>query len=669
LQDVTERKAIEDSLRESEAQFRTLAEAIPQMCMMANADGWVFWYNQRWYEYTGLTFEQTKGWGWQSALDAEVVPEAMERVRHSVATGELFEMDFPVRGADGVLRPFLTRAMPVRDRDGNVARWFGTCTDISEQRKTEEALRKSRNEELARAKELQAIMDAMPVVMIMARDPECRTLIGNRRTYELLGLPQGSNLSETQWKGRLMKDGEEIPVHEQPVHKAAASGQAVQNEEFDVLFDDGSSRKMLANAVPLLDADGQPRGSVGTYVDITEHKQNEERLRQAQKLESIGLLAGGVAHDFNNLLTVIMGSADSALAEHPDSEDIRHVLTASERAAHLTRQLLAYAGKGRFVATTFNLSDLVSRSMQLLSASIPKRVELVFHPSEQELPIKADPSQIEQVLMNLVINAAEALPPHTDGRIEITTSICEVAPEAARAHAPAFDALAGQFVCLEVTDNGSGMDEATLARMFEPFFSTKFTGRGLGLAAVQGIVRSCGGFIEVHSSSGVGSIVRVFIPAAAKKPAAEIPAGVRVGASRQRGGRHAVILVVDDEEMVRKLACMTLRSQGFKVLETKNGKDALEALAGANPLPSIVLLDLTMPVMGAEELVPILKRDYPSLRIIVTSGYPEKEAQEGFAPGGVVGFLQKPYTAATLTETVQEALGSGGPDEQAPAAA
>jgi nitrogen-specific signal transduction histidine kinase/CheY-like chemotaxis protein len=426
---------------------------------------------------------------------------------------------------------------------------------------------------------------------------------------------------------------------------------------------------VLVNAVPYLDAGGRPRGAVGTYVDITERKRNEECLRQAQKLESIGVLAGGVAHDFNNLLTVILGSASAARIECPSCKHYENIMAASERAARLTSQLLAYAGKGQVFAATFNLSDLVSRSTQLLVSSIPKNAELVFHPSEQVLPINADPSQIEQVVMNLVINAGEAMPPHTDGRIEITTSIIEVAPEVARAQAPAFDVRAGQFVCLGVTDNGSGMDEATLARVFDPFFSTKFTGRGLGLAAVQGIVRSCGGFIEVHSSSRAGSTFRVFIPVAAKKPAAEILASARARASREGGLRHGAILVVDDEELVRELACMTLRSHGHKVLEAKNGKDALDVLAGASPLPSIVLLDLTMPVMGGEELVPILNRDYTGLRIIVTSGYPEEEVRRGFRPDAVAAFLQKPYTVTALADKVARTLESSGPDERTPAAA
>ncbi len=527
VRDVTARKKMEEDLRESESQFRTLANAIPQLCGMANPDGRFFWTNQRWCDYSGLTPKQIEGWGWLSALDFEASSGAVERWRNSIAAGEPFESLFAVRGADGVVRPFLGMARPVRDRDGKVVRWFGTMTDISEQRRTEDALRKAHAEERARAIELQAIMDAMPIAMVISRDPECRYVVGNRSAYELLRLPPGTDLSKVAPAGEkpatllVMKDGNEIPPHERPLRKAAATGRPVYNQELELAFEDGSRANIIGNAVPFLDAEGRSRGAVGIFMDITERIRNEERLRQAQKLESIGLLAGGIAHDFNNLLTVIMGNADSVLRDHPSMVEIQHIMSASERAAQLTRQLLAYAGKGQFVARKFDLNDLVSNSAQLLSASIPHGVELVLHLSEQELALKADPSQIQQILESLVINAGEAISPETSGRIEIATSACEVALETVREHAPEFDVRPGRFVCLEVTDNGSGMDEATLTRIFDPFFSTKFTGRGLGLAGVQGIVRSLKGFIEVHSSRGIGSTFRVFLPA--EKNTEEVP--------------------------------------------------------------------------------------------------------------------------------------------------
>jgi two-component system, cell cycle sensor histidine kinase and response regulator CckA len=248
------------------------------------------------------------------------------------------------------------------------------------------------------------------------------------------------------------------------------------------------------------------------FTDITERKLTEERLRQTQTLESIGLLAGGVAHDFNNLLSVIIGSAAMALHERPGCEDLSSILSAAERASALTRQLLAYAGKGRFVFEPIALSELVLRSSALLRASLPRRVNLNFALAENLPSVKGDAGQIRQILTNLVVNAAEAALPDTETVIVIATGTRTITSNT--------NGSAGFYVWLEVKDNGSGMDTATKPRIFEPFYSTKFTGRGLGLAAVQGIVRSHKGFIEVNSMPGEGTSFKVFLPASA--PAAAL---------------------------------------------------------------------------------------------------------------------------------------------------
>jgi CheY-like chemotaxis protein len=347
-----------------------------------------------------------------------------------------------------------------------------------------------------------------------------------------------------------------------------------------------------------------------------------------------------------------MGSASSALAECPACEHSQSILGASERAAYLTRQLLAYAGKGTFITKLVDLTEMVSKSKQLLSAAVPKRAGLHFRLSKGLPLLESDPSRLEQIVMNLVVNAGEAIPAKTDGLIEISTSTCEVTPELARRQWPAYEAAAGPHVCLEVRDNGCGMDQATLSRIFDPFFSTKFTGRGLGLAAVHGIVRSSRGFIESRSSPGGGTTFRVFLPASDKKPPAELP----MPAVQNQAPGTATILVVDDEEMVRRLACLVLRRHGYHVREAENGKDALDVLGQGPDAPSVALVDLAMPVMGGDELLPLVRARYPELKIIVSSGYPEEEARKISANSPVAGYSQKPYTAVALTEKVAQVL-------------
>jgi signal transduction histidine kinase len=376
-----------------------------------------------------------------------------------------------------------------------------------------------------------------------------------------------------------------------------------------------------------------------------ERKDLEEQLRQAQKLEGLGLLAGGVAHDFNNLLTGILGNASMVLEllspPEPERSMLEDVIRASESAAELTRQLLAYAGKGKFVIQPVHMSELVREIGQLVRSSIPRQVELKMDlPADLPL-IEADPSQMQQLVMNLVINAAEAIGDKT-GTVEVTTAVRHLKK------AP------GVYVVLKVRDNGCGMEEATKARIFDPFFTTKFTGRGLGLAAAQGIVRSHTGSIRVTSRPGHGSTFEVCLPATERQ--AELWQATSVARSPSALSGAGVILVVDDEDLVRRAAKAALQSYGYTVVEAENGLEGVELFAQMQDSISLVLLDLTMPVMTGEETYRQLKAIRPDVPVIVSSGYDETEAARRFGGENVVDFIKKPYVAQKLGHMVQAAL-------------
>ena len=395
-----------------------------------------------------------------------------------------------------------------------------------------------------------------------------------------------------------------------------------------------------------------------------QRRELEDQLRQAQKLESIGLLAGGVAHDFNNLLTGILGNASLALEVMDPPEPARtmlnDVIRASERAADLTRQLLAYAGKGRFVIQRLNLSDVVREISDLIRTSIPRRVDVRLELDDDLPAIEADPSQIQQLVMNLVINAGEAME-EGSGTVLVRSSVRQFDRDATQRCGVKL--RPGRYILLEVEDTGCGMDEDTVERIFDPFFTTKFTGRGLGLAAVQGIVRAHRGAVQVFSAPGAGTTFRILLPAAASTAVDLARANHETVTPTFNG--FGTVLVVDDESLVRRTARGALERHGYRVVEASNGREGLDALRRSPREFSLVVLDLMMPVMGGEEAFGEMKKVRPDLPIILSSGYDEQDATRRFAGKGVSGFIQKPYTASRLAgkirETIQDAeRGNGG---------
>jgi PAS domain S-box-containing protein len=390
---------------------------------------------------------------------------------------------------------------------------------------------------------------------------------------------------------------------------------------------------------PVYDEAGRVVGASQIGRDISEQKQIEEQLRQTQKLESLGVLAGGIAHDFNNLLTGIMGNASLALQDPGDPEAVAdhmdEILAAGERAALLVGQMLAYAGKGRTVVEPVDLSQQISGIVPLIRTSVPRSVDLRLELDPLGPHVDADRSQVQQLIMNLAINAAEAIG-EQPGTVTIQTSRKETNQET-------------QAV-LTVKDTGCGMDEATKAQMFDPFFTTKFTGRGLGLAAALGIIRTHRGSISVESAPGLGTAVTVVLPASLSPRSGAGPGDPL----DVRGSGN--ILVVDDEAMVRNLAKFALERCGYTTELAGNGKEALDAFAARPDAFTAVILDLTMPVMAGEEALNRLRQIRTDIPVLLSSGYSEEEALKRFQGKGLSGFLQKPYTATALARKVKQAL-------------
>ncbi len=785
--DITERKRVEEALRESEKMYRAIGESIDYGVWVCAPDGRNTYASESFLKLVGLTQEQCSSFGWGDVLHPDDAERTITAWKECVRTEGRWDIEHRFRGVDGEWHPVLARGVPVRDEQGRIACWVGinldigarkraeeqvrqseeryrmlfdtllegfciievifdgdvavdyrfleinpafeTQTglknakgrlmrelapdheahwfeiygqvvltgrparfvneakalnhwydvsayriggpesrrvailfgDITEARRATEALRESESRERARAAEMEALMDAAPAAIFIAHDAECLSMTGNRTAHALLRREAGENLSKSAPEGerpvnfRAMKDGVEIPNPELPLQKAASSGQPVRGYELDIVFDDGVSVNLLGDAVPLLDEDGHSRGGVGVLSDVTELKRAEARLREAQKLESLGLLAGGVAHDFNNLLVGVIGNAslaqDMLPPEHEAGDLLTGVLKAGEQAAHLTRQMLAYAGKGKFLVEALDISTLIPDISGLLRPSIPKKVVLQFDLKEDLPSVLADRGQVQQVFMNLVLNAAEAIG-NREGAITVRTGVENVNARYVRQHAEAAGIQPGKYVCLEVRDTGCGMDEATRARIFDPFFTTKFTGRGLGLAAVAGIVRGHKGAIVVSSAPGKGSCFTVLFPSAAR--VAEEPA---VAVSEPTPQGVGVVLVIDDERIVLEMAKRALERQGYTVLLAEGGQEAID-LIGSRPGDDIalVVLDQSMPNMNGEEVLPELRKLRPEVKVVMSSGYSESETMLLIKGQRVSGFIQKPYTAAGLAEKVRGCL-------------
>ena len=443
----------------------------------------------------------------------------------------------------------------------------------------------------------------------------------------------------------------------------------VKDLEYRLVRKDGTTMPVLVSATAVRDPDGNFVASRSTVYDITELKrvqaermELEKRLLHTQKLESLGVLAGGIAHDFNNLLMAILGNLELSLMSMPPAprsrRAVEQAMQAARRAADLTRQMLAYSGKGQFVMKHVDLSALVRENATLFRSVVPRSVTMDLRLAPEGPVVEADPGQLEQVIMNLLTNASEAFG-EGPGTIVVITGLTYCDEACLSRSRLSEKPSPGTFASVEVSDSGCGMSEDTLQRAFDPFFTTKFTGRGLGMSAVLGIVRGHGGAIIVDSTPGEGTTVRVLFPAARTSAAtADIPEPPTPG--RKLLPPSGSILVVDDEETVRDLCMEYVERLGYRAIGASDGETALRLFEAHRDEIECVLLDLTMPQLNGVSTFRELKRLRPDVKVILCSGYDEQDATRRFTQKGLAGFLQKPYLLRQMEEEISKALGHPG---------
>lgn len=631
------------------AQLATIVESSDDAIMSRDPEGRVLTWNNAAERLFGYTAGEMVGATMEPIEPPELRDESAgfaERARR----GETVRAETERLTKDGRRIAVAFSLFPLPGPGGAPAALAAVVHDISDRKKADAALRES--EERYRL-----LIDTSPYAVAVHQDG--KVVFANRAGARLVGARSPDELKGKAIWEVLHPDSREAARARIDAMVAGTQGSYTVEDVY--MRADGTPVAVEVTAVPFV-YEGRPAIQV-VVLDITARKRAEEerqrmeaQVQHTQKLESLGVLAGGIAHDFNNLLTGIVGNAGMALDELPAGssayEVVRDVEAAGLRAAELTRQLLAYAGKARFSVGPVDLSVLVSEMAHLLEVSISKKARLVFR-SDPGLPaIEGDATQLRQVVMNLITNASDAIG-ERPGTITVTTGAMEATREDLLRSYVDGDLPPGQYVYVEVADTGSGMDQATVDRIFEPFFTTKFTGRGLGMAAVLGIIRSHRGAIIVTSEPGKGSTFRVLIPAAATAAIAPAPgpeARVQVTLATSR------VLVVDDDDAVRKLTARVLEGAGATVTMARDGHEAVRLFRAGHGGFDFVVLDLTMPGMDGAETFRVLRAIDARVRVVLSSGYGEEEALARLEGTGAAGFIQKPYRPSELLALVQKVL-------------
>jgi PAS domain S-box-containing protein len=640
-----ERKRVQDAWREQSELLQQIVDNIPVMLVFLDEQGRLNWGNREWTRTLGYDVADA------SARDifAELYPDPGERqrVRDSIGAPVGQWTDFRTRTRHGAILDTTWANAPLTGGG-----WLAIGMDVTDRKRAEERYRSF----IAQSSEGVSRMEIDPPVPVSlpdeaqidqlyagARIAECNDAMARMYGYDVA----------TQLAGTRLSDLHNVadPTNREQIRTFIRAGYRIADSETREHARDGRPRVFLNNVVGFVE-DGHLVRVWGTQRDVTEQRHLEEQFRQSQKMEAVGQLAGGIAHDFNNLLTAILGNTQLLLRELPPGDskrgDVEEIRKASERAASLTRQLLAYSRRQMLQPEVLDLNVVVAEMDKMLRRLIGEHIALVAVPTPDLGRVRADPNQIEQVIVNLAVNARDAMP--DGGKLTLETANVDLDETFAQTH---LGAVPGSYAMLAVTDTGTGMDASVRAHLFEPFFTTKEVGKGtgLGLATVYGIVKQSGGYISVYSEPGRGTSVKIYLPRI-EAPAATPPGPQKGGAARG----SETVLVVEDEPAVLTLSRRALEAQGYVVLAASDAAAALRVVERHGGTIHLLLTDVVMPGMSGRELADRLAAQRPGIRVLYMSGYPgDAVVQHGTLPSGSA-FLQKPFSPDGLSRKVRDVL-------------
>ena len=638
--DVSGRERAHHALRESEERYRTLVETSPDAIILTDLEDRILIVNDQAVRLHGCgTVADLVG---KSSLDF-IAPEdrasVAENARLAIESGEIRSLEYTSIRCDGSRCPVELNASLIRDRLGNPTALVGVVRDLSARKRTEAELRQ--------ALELRdRIMESVPNG-IATLDVAGRFTHVNRRVAEITGYSQDELIG--RHLGELLPP-DLVEAATSPVSKVMSEAASISAAEIPLTRPDGTKRTVRFSIGPLR-AEGEIIGAVATAEDITEQRQLEQRFAQAQKMEAVGRLAGGLAHDMNNLMTAVIGYSELVMEALPRNgriyTQVEQIHAAGERAVNTSSRLLALARRQVIQPKVVDLNDLIFDIHRTLGHLIGEDIELALLPTRGLHAIEIDPGQFEQVLLNLAVNARDAMP--HGGKLVIQTANLSV-PE----HSDDENSHAADWVLLTVSDTGTGMDEDVKRHLFEPFFTTKEVGKGtgLGLATCYGIISQAGGRIEVESAPAEGAIFRIYLPASKTAPSDDAPAQ---DAGYLPGGTDTILLV-EDEDSVRELAAFVLGQQGYNVLTAPNGREGVRVARRHIGEIDLLLTDVVMPEMGGRELADCLRITQPKTRVLFMSGYAADDIVHRGVIEQQVNFLEKPFSPLALLRKVRDVL-------------